>query len=86
MDVLNDKQLKSAKLAAHALSVAAGGMRVLSSLNWDPAMREAFLKRGVLPKPDYPTVDTSAAREAIAAARRHIDGCLLYTSPSPRDS
>ena len=74
MDVLKEKQLDSAKKAAHALSKAAGGMRVLSSLNWDVSMREAFLKRGVLPTPDYPNVDTSAAREAIAAARQHIDG------------
>jgi len=74
MDVLNKKQLGSAKKAAHALSIAAGGMRVLTSLNWDNAMRDAFLKRGTLPKPDYPSVDTSAAREAIGAARQHIDG------------
>ena len=74
MDVLNNKQFESAKRAAHALSDAAGGMRVLSSLNWDVSMRDAFLKRGAIPKPDYPTVDTSAAREAIAAARSHLDG------------
>ena len=74
MDVLTNKQLAAAKTAAKALSTAAGKMRVLSSLNWDPAMREAFLTRGVLPKPDYPSVDTSAARVAITAARQKIDG------------
>ena len=74
MTTLTPTQLDSAKKAAHALSKAAGGMRVLSSLNWDVSMREAFLNRGVLPTPDYPNVDTSAARKAIAAARQHIDG------------
>ena len=74
MDVLTDKQFDSAKNAAQALSKAAGKMRILSSLNWDGAMRDAFLKRGVMPNPEYPDVDTSTARDAIALARKHIDG------------
>ncbi len=74
MTALTPTQLTSAKRAARALSKAAGGMRVLSSLNWDASLRGAFLTRGVLPKPAYPAVDTTAAREAIAAARKAIDG------------
>ena len=74
MTTLTKTQFESAKKAAHALSKAAGGMRVLTSLNWDPSMRAAFLNRGTLPKPDYLPVDTSAARDAIAAARQHLDG------------
>ena len=74
MDVLTDKQFDSAKNAAQALSKAAGKMRILSSLSWDGAMRDAFLKRGVMPNPEYPDVDTSTARDAIALARKHIDG------------
>ena len=74
MRTLTDTQFESAKMAAHALSKAAGGMRVLSSLNWDSGMRGQFLKNGTLPNPQYPAVDTSDARGAIAHARKHIDG------------
>lgn len=74
MTALTEKQLDSAKMAAAALDSAAKGMRVLSSLNWDNAMRDPFLTRGVMPNPEYPAVDTSGAREAIASARAHIDG------------
>ena len=34
---------------------------------------------------DGPTAE-NAVREAIEAGYRHIDTCLLYTSPSPRDA
>ena len=74
MTALTEKQLDSAKAAATALDVAAKDMRVLSSLAWDNGMRDPFLKRGVMPNPEYGPVDTSNAREAIASARQHIDG------------
>ncbi|WP_427450313.1 flavohemoglobin expression-modulating QEGLA motif protein [Litorimonas sp. WD9-15] len=74
MTALSEKQFEAAKTAAAALDDAAGDLRVLSSLNWDNAMREPFLTRGVMPAPDYPTVDTSNAREAIAHAKTFIDG------------
>ena len=74
MTTLSDKHFESAKKAAAALDNAAGDMRVLSSLSWDNAMRAPFLKDGKLPEPEYPDVDTSDARDAIAQARKHIDG------------
>ena len=74
MTALSDKHLESAKTAAAALDVAAKDMRILSSLSWDNAMRDPFLKRGVMPNPEYPAVDTSDARQAITLARKHIDG------------
>ena len=74
MTALSDKQFEAAKIAAAALDKAAGNMRVLSSLSWDNALRDPFLKHGVMPKPDYPVVDTTTAREAVAFARKHIDG------------
>lgn len=74
MTALSQKQLEDAKNASNALDIAAGDLRVLSSLSWDGDMRDAFLKRGVMPNPDYPAVDTSNARDAIAQARNHING------------
>lgn len=74
MTALTEPQLAAAQSAASALDVAAGKLRVLSSLSWDRDMRAPFLKHGKLPTPDYPSVDTSAAREAIASARQQIDG------------
>jgi len=74
MTALTKKQLDSAKSAAAALDAAAKDMRVLTSLSWDNGMRAPFLERGVMPTPEYPVVETSDAREAIATARKHIDG------------
>jgi len=74
MTVLSDTQFESAKAAASALRDASKGMRVLSSLKWDRAMREPFLKHGKLPAPDYAPVDTTKPSEAIAFARTKIDG------------
>ncbi len=74
MTVLSDTQFESAKAAASALRDASKGMRVLSSLKWDRAMREPFLKHGKLPAPDYAPVDTTKPREAIAFAREKIHG------------
>jgi len=56
MKPLSDKYFDSAKTAASALRDASKGMRVLSSLKWDRAMRE---KHGKLPSPEYTSVDTS---------------------------
>lgn len=74
MTALTDSQLDSAKKAAEALDSAAGDLRVLSSLSWDGEMRNTFLKRGTLPNPVYPPVNTSEARQAIVHARQQIDG------------
>ena len=74
MKALTDTQFESAKAAAAALDKAAGDMRVLSSLNWDRGMRDRFLKQGKLPNPEYAPVDTSDARDAIAFARKQIEG------------
>ncbi len=74
MTALTDSQLDSAKKAAEALNSAAGDLRVLSSLSWDGEMRNAFLTRGTLPNPEYPSVETSDARKAILHARQQIDG------------
>jgi len=61
MTALTDKQLDAAKRAAKALDSAGRDLRVLSSLRWEVGMREAFLTRGVMPNPDYPSIDTSNA-------------------------
>ena len=74
MTPLSDKYFESAKAAASALNDAAKGMRVLTSLKWDRAMREPFLKHGTLPTPEYAPIDTSKPREAIGFARKQIDG------------
>jgi len=74
MKALNETQFNAAKSAAASLTVAARAMRVLTSLNWDRAMREDFLKRGKLPAPDYAAVDTAKPREAIAFAQNSLDG------------
>lgn len=74
MTALTDTQFTSAKAAAAALDKAAGDMRVLSSLKWDKSMRGRFLDHGILPTPEYSSIDTSDAREAIAFARQKIDG------------
>ena len=70
MTALSEKQFESAKSAADALDVAAKSLRVLSSLRWDRGMRDAFLKRGKMPAPEYAPVDTVKPREAIAHARQ----------------
>lgn len=74
MTALSDKDFMAAKSAAKALDAAASDMRVLSALKWDGQMRARFLQNGTLPNPEYTTIDTSNAREAIAHARTFIEG------------
>lgn len=73
MKALSSKDFEHATSAAAALNSAARDLRVLSSLRWDGSMRRAFLRDRVLPQPEYPTVDTEAAREAIRHARQNIE-------------
>ena len=74
MSRLSDTDFDRAAKAGQALDVAASKMRVLSSMVWDADLRERFLKTRALPKPEYPSVDTAQAREAIKNARANIDG------------
>ena len=85
MDKLSKKHFAQAKEAGRALNIAAKSMRILSSVAWDDEQKEAFLKDGKMPNPDYAPIDVSEPRRLIAQARESID-CLLYTSPSPRDA
>jgi uncharacterized protein (TIGR02421 family) len=79
MTALTNEQFAAAKRAAKALDSAAGDMRVLTSLEWDVDMRRRFLSHGKLPNPEYATIDTSPARDAIAYARQQLDGDNVVT-------
>ena len=74
MEALNQKHLNVAKQAGLHLDAASAAMRILSAMNWDAELKENFLKTGAMPRPEYPTVDTQAARQHIAEARVLING------------
>ena len=71
---MSDSQFNAAVRASNHLDKAAGKLRVLSSVAWDAKHKQPFLKRGKLPEPVYPKVDTAPAREQIEAARKDIEG------------
>ena len=74
MKKLSVKHFKSAKEAGRALNEASKSMRLLSSVAWEDDHKARFLEQGILPRPDYATIDVTAPREYIAQARKHIDG------------
>lgn len=74
MDKLSTKHFAKAKTAGRALNLAAKSMKVLSSVAWDEAQKDRFLKQGKMPKPDYESIDVSEPRRMIAEARQSIDG------------
>ena len=74
MERLSDSHFKTAVRAGKLLDKAASKMRVLTSVHWDAKHKSAFLKRGKMPAPVYPKVDTAKPREMIAAARALIQG------------
>ena len=74
MERLSDTQFKAAVRASNHLDRAASKLRVLSSLAWDAKHKSAFLKRGTLPRPIYPAVNTAPALDQVREARKDIDG------------
>ena len=74
MQKLSDSHFKAAVRASDHLDKAAAKLRVLTALEWPAKHKQPFLKRGKMPDVIYPKVDTSKAREQIAAAQRDIDG------------
>jgi len=74
MDALNTKHFNVAKQAGRHLDAASSAMRILSAMAWGDDLKDKFLKTGQLPQPDYPIVDTQAARQHILDARGLIDG------------
>ena len=74
MNKLSKTHFARAKAAGRALNLAAKSMKVLSSVAWDEAQKERFLKDGKMPNPDYAAVDVSEPRRLIAEARSFIDG------------
>ncbi len=74
MDKLSPKHLKPAKEAAAQLYSVAKSLPLLRSVDWSDDLRLKFLRDGILPKPDYPPIDTSGAAHAIADARAKLDG------------
>lgn len=74
MKKLSNKHFNQAKGAGRALNLAAKSMRILSSVAWDDSHREAFLKTGKLPTPEYAAMDVSEAQELIHTARQSIEG------------
>ena len=74
MERMSDSQFKAAVRASNHLDKAAGKLRVLTSVAWEAKHKQPFLKRGKLPAPVYPKVDTAPAREQIEAARKDIQG------------
>ena len=74
MPHLTKAQYARAVKAGKHLDQAARSMRILTSIAWNPSMKSAFLKRGKLPDPSYPSVPTDMARDHIASAQLLIDG------------
>ena len=71
---MSDARYKNAVKAAKHLNKAASKLRVLTSVSWNPSIKTAFLKKGVIPNPVYTPVATDIAKERIAAANAMIDG------------
>lgn len=74
MKRLSNVKYKAAVKAGKHLDIAAGSLRVLSSVAWSPSLKPAFLNRGKMPSPVYHPVATDKAREHILAANALIDG------------
>lgn len=74
MEKLSASNYKKAVKAGKHLDKAAGSLRVLTSIAWNPAMKPAFLTKGTLPDPTYAPMATDKAREQISAAKALIDG------------
>ena len=74
MTLLTETHLERAIAAGQHLDAAAKPLRVLSSVGWDDTLREKFLQDGLLPTPQYPSVDMSSSLEAIASARKALEG------------
>ncbi len=79
MDKLSPKYLKQAKAAAAQLHDVAKSLPLLRSMDWSDELRLKFLRDGKLPEPEYLTVDTSGAAQAIEAARAKLDGDHVVT-------
>ena len=79
MDKLSPKYLKQAKAAAEQLHDVAKSLPLLRSMDWSDELRLKFLRDGKLPEPEYLTVDTSGAAQAIEAARARLDGDHVVT-------
>ena len=56
------------------LNTALKDLRVLSSLKWPMEIRDAFLKNGALPKPEYVSLDIGDAETLVRDARAKIQG------------
>lgn len=74
MNKLSKTHFAQAKNAGRALNLATKSMKVLSSVAWDDAQKERFLKDGQMPNPDYAAIDVSEPRRLIAEARKSISG------------
>lgn len=77
---MNDRpsnaELARLKLAAGLLFDAEDRLPVLRTLNWDRKLAEDFFASGCTepPRPVYPSIDASAARDKVRTARALVDG------------
>ena len=65
-----------------AVSKAVNEVRSSSTAGLDTKLADKL--KGSVPE-DSSKIETRTFHKAIQAYRRHIENCLLYTSPSPRD-
>ena len=79
MEKLSPKHMARSKEAAAQIFDVAKSLPLLRSVNWDDGLRIKFLASGTLPAPEYLTVDTSGATDAIASARAKLDGDHVLT-------
>lgn len=74
MTKLSEPQLEQARLAADELGAALKPLRMLSSVDWPDEFRGRFIRRGILPAPEYAHIDISGSLEAVTSARARIEG------------
>ena len=66
---IRDKQIE----AADHLRAATASMKILGSLIWDDSHKQAFLKYGKLPNPEYSAVDLETCFDHVKDARQRIE-------------
>ena len=74
MDALSEKHFEHAKSMAKSLNVAARPLRILTSVAWDNKLRQGFLRKGIIPKPEYVPIDVSGSLSDIKNVQARIKG------------
>ncbi len=69
---LSDQDFERAVSVGQSLNAAAGSIRILKSLIWEPHLADAFLSQGRMPNPEYPDIDISDCLAHLSNAKSEM--------------